>query len=278
MTLAAFQALFQQRILAGPGADDAPLLAALNPSQHGADARTLLGVYQHGYRLRLAGFLAEDHPVLRHLMGADAFEALVDAYIDAHPPRAPNARCYTTALPEFMQATAPWRDDPLSISLAMFERAMVDAFDAADAPPLTLEALAEFAPEAWSRLVFGLHPSLSLLELAPGALKAYAAATQGDATRDNARDADRRVENVAVWRIGHDSAFRALAADEFVALNEAKAGRAFGDICQMTAFQQSGEITPERLAQCLASWFNEGMIVSVRLQETDQLSNTPSSA
>jgi hypothetical protein len=46
----------------------------------------------------------------------------------------------------------------------------------------------------------------------------------------------------------------------------------------MTAFQQAGEIAPERLAQSLSSWFEDGMIIGVRVREDDQSSNTPSSA
>ena len=34
----------------------------------------------------------------------------------------------------------------------------------------------------------------------------------------------------------------------------------------MAAFQQAGEIEPERLAQFLASWFEDGMITGVSLK------------
>jgi hypothetical protein len=34
----------------------------------------------------------------------------------------------------------------------------------------------------------------------------------------------------------------------------------------MAAFQQSGEMSAQRLAQFLASWFDEGMVSSVKLE------------
>lgn len=263
MKLAEFQALFQARILAGAGEGDAPLLKALRPSQCGADRETLLGVYQTGYRVRLADFLAEDHPGLRGLIGDDAFDELIEDYIAANPPRDRNARWYTTGLPDFMRESPRWRKDARAVSMSLFERAMVDAFDAADAQPLTIEALSKFAPEDWPRLVFGFHPSVILLELSAGTLEAYDPPPDEEA--EPAPQPEEGVEHVAVWRVDEETAFRGLEPDEHVALSEAKAGRAFGDICQMAAFQRSGEMEPERLAQFLASWFEDGMIVDARV-------------
>jgi hypothetical protein len=272
MTLADFQSLFQSRILAGAGEADAPLLAALNESTRGAETRTLLGVYQSGYRARLESFFEEDHSALRALLGDEAFEALIGEYLDANPPRNPNARWYTTGLPDFMRGTSPWSDNKSAISMALFERAMVDAFDAPDAEPLSIQALAAFAPEDSPRFIFDFHPSLVLLELSPGTFAAYAAAT---ADPDEAEETEEAVEPspaegpefAAVWRIDQETAFRELDPDEYVALSEARAGRAFGDICQMAAFQQSGDIEPERIAQFLASWFEDGMVVKASLRD-----------
>lgn len=271
MKLADFQSLFQARVLAGAGEADAPLIEALRFSRRGADRATLLGVYQNGFRVRLADFLEEDHSGLRALLGDEAFDSLVEDYIAARPPRDRNARWYTTGLPDFMRESERWRDDRRAISMALFERAMVDAFDAADTPTLRITTLSDFEPEDWPRLVFGFHPSLTILELAAGTLDSYDDSTADDEAEETPapRESIQTVETVAVWRVGEESAYRELESDEFVALSEAKAGRAFGDICQMTAFQHSGEIEPERLAQCLASWFEEGMVISAEARDEE---------
>ena len=270
MKLADFQSLFQARILAGPGAEDAPLLRTLRESQRGAARAELLEVYQSGYRLRLEGFLYEDHPGLLDLLGEEAFDAVVAEYVAANPPTNRNARWYTTGFPDFLQAHPTWRDDARAVSMALFERAMVDAFDAPDAEPLTIQALANFPPEESPRFVFAFHPSLVVLDLAAGTLAAYGASD--DETAEGQGEArppvpDAGVETVAVWRRQDESAYRELEPDEFLALNEARDGRAFGDICQMAAFQHAGEIAPERLAQFLASWFEDGMVVGVALHD-----------
>ena len=279
MKLADFQSLFQQRVLAGSGEADKPLLKKLRPSPRGAAPETLLDVYQTGYRIRLADFVSQDHPGLRAILGDEAFDALVDDYIDQCPSRDPNARWFTTGLPDFMRENARWRDDGAAVSMALFERAMVDAFDTADETPVTVQALAGFAPDDWARLAFEFDPSLMLLELAAGTIEAYNAAISEEApAKVDKPAAGDQIEYAAVWRVDHESAYRQLEPDEYVALSEARAGHAFGDICQMTAFQQAGEIAPERLAQSLSSWFEDGMIIGVRVREDDQSSNTPSSA
>lgn len=279
MKLADFQSLFQESVLAGAGEADKPLLKKLRASPRGATPETLLGVYQGGYRLRLADFVSQDHPGLRAVLGDEAFETLVDDYIDQRPSRDPNARFFTTGLPDFMRDSPTWRDDARSVSMALFERAMVDAFDAADETPLSVQALAEFSPDDWPRLAFDFDPSLALLELAAGTIAAYDAAISEEAEEKiDAPAAGDGIEYAAVWRVDHESAYRQLEPDGYVALCEARAGHAFGDICQMTAFQQSGEIAPERLAQCLSSWFQDGMIIGVRVCDGDQSSKTPSSA
>lgn len=267
MKLSEFQSLFQARILAGPGADDAPLLSALCESTRGAAREELLHVYQSGYRLRLEGFFYEDHPGLHELIGDEAFEALVGEYVSANPPTNRNARWYTTGLPEFMQAHPRWREDVKAFSMALFERAMVNAFDAQDAEPLTIQSLAGFAPEESPRFVFEFHPSLVVLELAPGTLASYAPADDEEPMAAGAETKPRTgAEVVAVWRCREETAYRELEPDEVLALSEARDGRAFGDICQMAAFQHSGEMQPERLAQFLATWFDDGLVVGVSLQ------------
>jgi hypothetical protein len=286
MNLSEFQSLFQARILAGPGADDAPLIQSLRKSQRGVAREELLRVYQSGYRVRLESFLYEDHPGLRALLGDEAFETLVRDFVESNPPKNRNARWYTTGFPDYMAAQAQWRDHGPALSMALFERAMVDAFDAPNAESMTIQALAGFAPEDSPRLVFAFHPSLILLQLSAGTMAAYQAASEEDETAegeegdetagdDDAGEIDEKdavlapgaTETVAIWRVNEETAFRELEADEYVALSEAKAGRAFGDICQMAAFQQSGEIAPERLAQFLASWFEDGMVIGASLRD-----------
>jgi hypothetical protein len=273
--LAELQSLFQSAVLAGD-AEDRAILDVVAPPR-GADPPTMMGVYVNAYRLRLAEFLDEDYPALRILLGDDDFEALVEAYIDENPSRLRNARWYTTRLPEFMQESENWSANALAIGLALFERALTDAYDAADAPTRSIETLAEFSPQDWPRLGFTFHPSLRLIDVAAGVLDAYGAATaDGHEDEQAARSAEEdedalenrppdasESETIAIWRADLDPAYRQLDPDERLALLEAMAGQSFGDICQLVAFQNESQSATERLARFLVTWFSEGLVIGV---------------
>jgi hypothetical protein len=96
-------------------------------------------------------------------------------YILSAPSRQRNARWYGARLPDFMHETAPWRANRGAIDLARFERALSDAFDAADAPLSSIDALADICAEDWPRIAFEFDPSLTLLDLAGGTAQIYAA-------------------------------------------------------------------------------------------------------
>ncbi|MFY9629494.1 MAG: DNA-binding domain-containing protein [Methylocystis sp.] len=263
MKLRELQSLFQSAVLTGD-AEDATVLDLVAQSQR-SDRTTLLGVYVNAYRIRLSEFLDEDYPALRVLLGDDAFEALVEEYIAANPSRQRNARWYSTQLPNYMQNSDNWRSNERVIGLALFERGLTDAFDAPDARSSTIENLAGFAPEDWPRLTFSFHPSLRILELPAGTLDIYAAATSDE--EEQIPLPAEGLETVAIWRAEYDPSYRALDADEFLALNEAIAGSSFGDICQLVAFQNENQPAPERLAQFLVSWFSEGLVTVVSIAE-----------
>jgi hypothetical protein len=270
--LAELQSLFQAAVLTGD-AEDGALLDVVAPPRE-ADRPTMMGVYVNAYRLRLAEFLDEDFPALRVLLGDDDFEALVEAYIDENPSRLRNARWYATRLPEFMRESENWSANALAIGLALIERALTDAYDAADAPALSIETLAEFSPQDWPRLGFTFHPSLRLIEVAAGVLDAYAAATADEQDEERADEEDEGAledrpsdasesETIAIWRADLDPAYRQLDPDEYLALFEAMAGQSFGDICQLVAFQNEGQSATERLARFLVTWFSEGLVIGV---------------
>lgn len=260
MKLSELQAMFQEAVLAGIEPDDAPILESVKNSRR-ADRTTLFGVYVNAYHVRLAEFLVADYPALRALVGEDAFDALAAAYIAAEPSRHRNARWYTTRLPDFMRESEDWRDNDRAIDLALLERALTDSFDAPEAEALTLEALAAFEPAEWPRLTFAFHPSLIRLELRAGTMETHEAASAGEqlpAAREGR-------EMVAVWRSNDDSVYCELEPDAFLALSLAMQGHAFGAICQMAAFSAVDEASPERIAQFLTGWFEEGLVISATL-------------
>lgn len=262
MKLAELQAAFQSAVLADGEPGNAAILGSIAMPPR-TDRATGFGVYADAYHLRLAAFVANDFPVLREHLGEEAFGALVEAYISATPSRHRNARWYASRLPDFMRQSMPWRGDSPACDLAVFERALADAFDAADAPALGIEALSDFGAEDWPRLVLAFHPSLAVLDLAQGTTAHYQNFTEGEgpaATRAG-------TETAVVWRSAGQSLYRLVSQSERLGLIEARQSKTFGDICMLLAFQAGDDDPAQQAAGFLAQWFADGLVTRVSLAD-----------
>ncbi len=227
------------------------------------DRATLFGVYVDAYRLRLAEFVSNDFPILRAHLGDEGFGHLVEDYISSAPSRQRNARWYGARLPDFMRETAPWRGDQSAIDLARFEWALSDAFDAADAPVLTIDALQHTCAEDWPRLAFDFHPSVRILDLAARTTQLYAALIEADGPSA----IQQGEETIIFWRSDDQAFYRHVAEDERLALIEAKQGKRFGDICALLAFQRDDEGVTQRVASFLSQWFADGLVTRLSILE-----------
>jgi hypothetical protein len=251
MKLAELQVRFQAGIVEGDNA----ILASIADSRR-TDRTTLFAVYHDAYRSRLAEFLSNDFPILRVYVGEEAFSRLAEDYIESAPSRQPNARSYGTRLPDFMQEMPPWRRNQSAIDLARFERALSDAFDAPDAPIITIDALREICDEDWPRLVFEFHPSVRLLGLESGTAQIYAALAE----QEEPPAIQQGEEAIVFWRNEGQSFYRPVAEDERLALLEASHGKGFADICALFAFQRYDAGVTQRVAGFLSQWFADGLV------------------
>ncbi|HTV32999.1 MAG TPA: DNA-binding domain-containing protein, partial [Methylocella sp.] len=251
MKFAELQLRFQDGILH----DDQAILSSIADSPRTGRA-TLFAVYHNAYRLRLAEFLSNDFPVLRNFLGDEAFGGLVEDYILATPSRHPNARWYGARLPDFMMNSPKWQTGERAIDLARFERALSEAFDAADAPVSAIEALADIGVEDWPRLILEFHPSVRLLDLSRGTAQTYGALDE-DKEPPTAASGE---EAVLFWRSGGESCYRLLEGAERLALLEAQRGTTFGEICALVAFQRQDEDAAPYAASCLSQWYFDGIV------------------
>src|SRR5579863_7066655 len=154
------QSLFQLSILTD---DEAVLDEILDSPQEKRGA--LFHVYKNAYGSRLVEAMANDHKLLHLYVGDEMFDEMARAYVAANPSRHPNLRWFSQGLPAFLESTEPYREYPILADLASLEKALNDAFDAADGPVVTLEDMAAFAPEDWNSLKFKPHPSSRRLDV-----------------------------------------------------------------------------------------------------------------
>lgn len=235
-------------------------------STNKAAAELLIGVYAEGYWLRLVEVLGANFPKLAAFLGPERFAELARAYIAAEPSRHPNARWFGHRLPGFLRAAPDRGGDPALADLAAFEWSLGLAFDAPDATAIAATAMGALPPEQWALARFSFHPSLATLAIASDAVSVWQAIEEG-------RPPERGDMAVvpatwAIWR-REDllTYFRSLDPGEPGALDLARDGASFGELCEHCAATAGAEAAAGVAAQFLAQWFADGIVTAIR---TDQ--------
>lgn len=227
----------------------------------GSDAGTRLAIYRDGYRLRLLEALGEDYPALRQFLGEDGFETMGRAYIARVRSRHYSIRWFGGRLGAFLEDDSMWRERPEVAALARWEWALGEAMDAADAALAGKEMLASIPPERWAGLRLSFHPSLNRLDLAWTA-PAFRHAVENKAPTTPALSPLDSPIAWAIWRDGTKILYRSLVADEARALDAARAGAAFGPLCE-TLEETQGDGAAQAAAGFLGAWIGSGWIVGV---------------
>lgn len=246
--LAATQAAMHRWLLHGD-----PAIAA---SVRGPQVEHRLRIHADAYRLRLLEVLGNDFPVTKAVLGEDGFDALGLDYVDAHPSTHPSLRHFGRAFAGWLRRRAA--RPRASHELARFEWLQGEAFDAADAAPLTLDAIATLPADAWPSLRLHLQPSIRLLPLscnAPSLVEAHARGNAPPALRDTP------TADWLLWRSECDVHWRRLDADEAALLHAVADGECFGELCERASTFHPDD-GPLRAASLLKRWLADGLLAT----------------
>ncbi|UCE87382.1 MAG: putative DNA-binding domain-containing protein, partial [Deltaproteobacteria bacterium] len=237
------------------GDPDGRSLEALLASDDALDAAHRLDVYAHAYFGRIHECLAEDYGALASAIGAEAFHDLVTAYLLAHPPRHPSLRFAGEKLADFLagdrRAQPFLRRWPWSADLARLEWALVDAFDAADAPTLSREDLARIPAARWPELRLSFQSSVQLLRLA-WPVQRLREAWERDTPRPRLAAAERTA--IGVWRHAERVYFRSMSSLEAELLEAALAKESFAALCARSEERLGARAAPAHAAEQLGRW------------------------
>jgi hypothetical protein len=252
-TLGSLQRAFQRHVLRPSVAMERRVLATPR-----AGAKVRLAIYANAYRERLIETLGIEFEGLRAFAGEAAFRRLALGFIAAHPSRHPNLRWYGAGLASYLARAPRWRARPALAEMAKFEWALGLAFDAADAPPLAMDAVARIPAQNWPRMTFRLHPSVRVVALRSNAPRIWRAARDG---QDLPRPALRKARQCwVIWRRDLVPYFRELSGSEARALDALARGRSFGEICAgLRRHLPANEVAPQA-ARMLRGWIEACMI------------------
>jgi hypothetical protein len=253
--LARIQGEFQEYLLRGTRAIEERVAGSAR-----VPVETRLGIYAGGYGSRLIDALKSSYPALAALLGEEDFQALGARYVRSHDSPYFSIRNYGDALEEFLGEHADYASVPLLAELARWEWMLCAVFDATDAEPLGAAALARVAPADWPELRFTFHPSVRRLALSWNAPQLWKALTEG-AERPELCVVAEPVAWLA-WRQDLTTCFRSLEAGEAAALDAARKGQSFGELCELLAAAHGSERAAAEAAALLAAWLGAGLMVA----------------
>jgi hypothetical protein len=254
--LARVQRDFQDYLLRG----DAAAVEAHVVGTARVPVATRLGIYGGAYRGRLAEALAHNFPALAKLAGETDFHRLASDYIGTHDSPFFSIRYYGEALPQFLATHEDYTAAPVLAELAQWEWAMGSVFDAADATPLAHEALAGMPPQQWAQLRFSWHPSVQRLALRWNVPQLWQALTT-ETERPELSLLAAPVQWL-LWREELTTYFRSLPKAEAAALDAARSGWPFGELCELLCAELGESEAPAQAAALLRGWIASGLIVS----------------
>lgn len=214
----------------------------------GLDVGPGLVVYQNNYRVALVEALRETHARAALWLGDAAFLAAAARFIDAHPPSAWTIDAYGAAFPAALRLI-----DPVAADLAAIDRAICEAYGAADAVPVDATALGEVD---WENIVVRPVPSLVQVPVATTADAIWLAM----AADERAPPPAKAPGTVLVWRQGFEPVMRRASALECLILAQSLDGAAFATICE--GLVSAGDAVTDA-GTALGRWLGEGLIAAL---------------
>jgi len=161
-----------------------------------------------------ADALATAFPAVARLAGANYFEAVAVAYVEAYPPRTNTLAGYGALFPEFLGAAPGIENAPYLPDVARLDRAWLVAHLAADETPLTADALGASDPEDLAAKSLPLHASVQLVTLSWDIHDIWHANRAVADERCDAREVNRKRQDVAIWRPRHEVRSQVLTLPE----------------------------------------------------------------
>ena len=219
-----------------------------------------MNVYADAVRLRFLEVLGQDYPGLHTLAGDDEFRRLGLAYVAAHPSHHPSIRWFGGHLPEFLRATAPWRDHPVLAEMAGFEWTKGELLDAADSPVVGIEDIAAIPADQWAGIRPRLKPAVRRLALEWNVPRLWKAIDGG------APPPPARMEPTVDWLLWREEIvvrWRSIEPDEAWALGRCEAGEDFGSICTGLCDRVGNDAAAFRAATYLKQWAADSVLEAV---------------
>ncbi len=225
--------------------------------QGAVDKQTRLLIYKNAYQARLKEVIDTDHNILGHYLGDELFNQMTTAYIQDHPSRFTSLRDYADQLPPFLQRHKPFSDHPIISEIARFERLLLSAFDAPEAPRIDLPTINRIPATDWPTMTFNFHPSVQLVSFAYNAVESW----QALKTQTTPDPATAKSSHWLLWRNEQRlTEFRSLSPEENTLITMLLNGEDFSAICTFLLTAHSPQTVANVALNYLSQWVEQGIL------------------
>lgn len=234
---------------------------------NGKTAGKRYNVYRNNFTVSLINALAAAFPATLRITGVDFFHAMARFHVRATPPTSVLLFEYGHDFPDFIDSYEYARPMPWLSDVARIERAWLDAYHAADAEPLTPQALASIPPERLADTVLTPHPTTRIVRSCYSAVTIFAA-NRRDGPRGPMEAAE--PEDGLVTRPGLEVVVRRLPPGGAVFLSRLMAGETFGAAAEM-AFAECPQFD---LSANIAGMIEAGAFTAIHQRGDDNAPRT----
>jgi len=226
----------------------------------GKSAIRRYNVYRNNVTVSLINALAAVYPAVQRITGVEFFRAMARFHVRASPPTSPLLFDYGRDFPAFIETYEYARDMPWLADVARIERAWLNAYHAADAAPLSGDALALVPSERLADVVFTAHPATEVVR-SPFAAVTIFAANRGEEMPGRI-DAG-TPEDALITRPEMDVVVRHLPEGGAVFLTSLMSGQTLG-VAAASALRSSASFD---IAANIAGMIEAGAFISINFGE-----------
>ena len=228
--------------------------AILDPAQPAPDGLTdgqgraagrRFSVYRNNVAVSLTEALEQTFPVILKLLGEENFRAVAGIYLRAHPPVSPILSSYGESFPAFLEGFEPLSHLGYLPDTARLERALVRAYHAADAAPVSPTLLPETPPDDLAGLHLAFAPAVQLLRSPWPVHAIWRFNTEAGAPQPPAT-----AQDVLITRPGYDPLPRLLPPGGAAMIKSLASGAPLGDALD-AALAEAPEFEPAPLLTLL---------------------------
>ena len=226
---------------------------------HSLTASERVGVYQGMYLMRMEEALATDYPVIKHFLGDEDFDELIQDYVGRYPSESYTLNRLGDHLPQFLADRPDWSRDGFLADLARLELAMTEVFDEEETPVLSGEDLESVPAETWEEACLRPIAALRLLEL-DHAVVPHLTAFHRQRPCPNPM---KRPSWVAVYRRDYSVLRLELSAPEYALLSVLVDGTPLGEALADAVAGKDSARKQARVYRWFRNWIREGLFSTI---------------